>query len=46
MEIDEIDGTSYMRISVSFPFQSSMPFRSGETTLNVSTLAPMVSPTL
>jgi Flp pilus assembly protein TadG len=45
VEIDAIDGTSYMRISVSFPFESSMPFRSGETTLSVSTLAPMVSPT-
>jgi Flp pilus assembly protein TadG len=46
VEIDEIDGTSYMRISVSFPFESSMPFRSGQTILSVSTLAPMVSPTL
>jgi Flp pilus assembly protein TadG len=46
VEIDEIDGTSYMRVSVSFPFHSSMPFRSDITTLSVSTLAPMVSPTL
>jgi hypothetical protein len=46
VEIDEIDGTSYMRVSVSFPFHSSMPFRSGVTLLSVSTLAPMVSPTL
>ncbi len=46
VEIDQIDGTSYMRVSVSFPFESSMPFRSGEITLTVSTLAPMVSPTL
>jgi Flp pilus assembly protein TadG len=46
VEITAIDGTSYMRIAVSFPFESSMPFRSGVTTLSVSTLAPMVSPTL
>jgi Flp pilus assembly protein TadG len=46
VQIDEIDGTSYMRISVSFPFNSSMPFREAETTLTVSTQAPMVSPTL
>ena len=46
VQIDEIDGTSYMRVSVSFPFHSSMPFREAETTLTVSTLAPMVSPTL
>jgi len=44
--IEELDGTSYMRVSVSFPFHSSMPFRSAVTTLSVSTLAPMVSPTL
>lgn len=46
VQIDEIDGTSYVRISVSFPFDSSVPFRDAETTLTVSTLAPLVSPTL
>ena len=46
MVIEEFDGTSYMRVSVSVPFHSSMPFRSAVTTLSVSTLAPMVSPTL
>jgi Flp pilus assembly protein TadG len=46
VEIDEISGTSYMRVSVSFPFHSSLPFRPDEILLTVSTLAPMVSPTL
>jgi Flp pilus assembly protein TadG len=46
VEIDELSGTTYMRISVSFPFHSSLPFRPDEVRLNVSTLAPMVSPTL
>ena len=43
----EIDGCrATCTISVSFPFHSSMPFRPDEIVLNVSTLAPMVSPTL
>ncbi len=46
VEIDEVSGTTYMRISVTFPFHSSLPFRPDEVRLNVSTLAPMVSPTL
>jgi Flp pilus assembly protein TadG len=46
VEIAALSGTSYMQISVSFPFHSSLPFRPDEITLQVSTLVPMVSPTL
>jgi Flp pilus assembly protein TadG len=47
VEISEVSGTSYMRITVSFPFHTALAFSSdSEILLNVSTLAPMVSPTL
>jgi Flp pilus assembly protein TadG len=47
VEISEVSGTSYMQISVSFPFHTALAFRSdSEILLSVSTLAPMVSPTL
>jgi Flp pilus assembly protein TadG len=47
VEITELSGTSYMRISVSFPFQTALPYTwSTDILLTVSTLAPMVSPTL
>jgi Flp pilus assembly protein TadG len=47
VEISEVSGTSYMRITVSFPFHTALAFGSdSELLLNVSTLAPMVSPTL
>jgi Flp pilus assembly protein TadG len=44
--VEEVSGTTYMRISVSFPFHSMMPVgRTSDIVLNVSTLAPMVSAT-
>jgi Flp pilus assembly protein TadG len=46
VEITEVSGTSFMEISVRFPFRTVLPFVPGqELVLNVSTLAPMVSPT-
>lgn len=46
VEITEVSGTSFMEISVSFPYQVSLPFLPvTEVMLNVSTMAPMVSPT-
>jgi len=41
-----ISGTDYMNISVGFPFHTMIPFSSVSTvTLNVDTLAPVISPT-
>jgi len=41
-----ISGTDYMRISVGFPFHTIIPFSSVSTvTLDVDTLAPVISPT-
>ncbi len=41
-----ISGTDYMSISVGFPFHTIIPFSSVSTvTLNVDTLAPVISPT-
>ena len=46
VSITEISGTSFMEISVQFPFEISIPFAPiSEVTLSVATLAPMVSPT-
>lgn len=46
VSITEISGTSFMEISVQFPFEISIPFAPiSEVNLSVATLAPMVSPT-
>ena len=46
VSITEVAGTSFMQISVQFPFEISIPFTSvSEVDLRVATLAPMVSPT-
>jgi Flp pilus assembly protein TadG len=47
VQISEVSGTSYMEITVTFPFHTALPLgRRSELLLTVSTLAPMVSPTL
>jgi hypothetical protein len=46
VEITEVSGTSFMEVSVAFPFEISIPFAPvSEVELQVATLAPMVSPT-
>ena len=46
VQIAEVAGTSFMEISVQFPFEVSVPFiPARELTLRVATRAPMVSPT-
>ena len=46
VNIMEISGTSFMEISVEFPFETSLPFAAvSNIDLRVATLAPMVSPT-
>ena len=46
VSITEIAGTNFMEISVEFPFELSLPFRTSSVIdLRVATLAPMVSPT-
>jgi Flp pilus assembly protein TadG len=46
VEITEVSGTSFMEVSVAFPFEISIPFAPvSEVELLVATLAPMVSPT-
>jgi Flp pilus assembly protein TadG len=46
VEITEVSGTSFLEVSVAFPFEISIPFAPvSEVELQVATLAPMVSPT-
>jgi Flp pilus assembly protein TadG len=46
VQITEVSGTSFMEVSVAFPFEISIPFAPvSEVELQVATLAPMVSPT-
>jgi Flp pilus assembly protein TadG len=46
VEVTEIVDTSFMRVSVQFPYRLSVPLLpERELTLRVETLAPMVSPT-
>jgi Flp pilus assembly protein TadG len=46
VEITEVSGTSFMEVSVAFPFEISIPFAPvSEVELQVATLAPMVSAT-
>lgn len=45
VQITEVSGTSFMEVSVEFPFEISIPFTPvAEVELQVATLAPMVSP--
>ncbi len=45
VQIAEVSGTSFMKVSVEFPFKISVPFSTvSEVELQVATLAPMVSP--
>lgn len=45
VQITEVSGTSFMEVSVNFPFEIAIPFSPvHEIDLHVATLAPMVSP--